>query len=103
MAATAEPRSTKPPDPHPLLIGETVHFRAVDRCWAAAIVEAGPHETAQLFVFPLPPAYAMPSVPGTFLPHHADGQDTSWHRLDECDRAPKRSTRSSGRRTRKKS
>ena len=31
-----------------LLVGETVHYRDHDRCWAAAVVDAAPADAAQL-------------------------------------------------------
>ena len=88
------------PAPSHLLIGETVHYRAGDRCWAAAIVESGPDESAQLFVFPLPPSFPMPASPGTFVDHGRDPNDETWHRLDECPDAESQPRRRSRRRQR---
>lgn len=70
------------------LVGETVHYRDRGRCWAAAVVERGPKETAQLYVFPLPPNLPMPQSPGTFVAHGREAGDGSWHRLSECPDAP---------------
>ena len=67
-----------------LVIGETVHLRDAGRCWAAAIVDRGPQETAQLYVFPLPPSMPMVSNPGTFLEHDGGTADDTWHRIAEC-------------------
>ncbi len=84
-----------------LVVGETVHYRFGSRCWAAAIVERGPHEAAQLYLFPLPPSFPMPPGPGTFVEHDGGTRDESWHRLDEClDGAPPRKART--RRSRRK-
>jgi hypothetical protein len=80
--ATARVPTTSPPA-H-LLVGQTVHYREGDHCWAAAIVESGPDEQAQLFLFPLPPSFPMPATPGTFVRHDAGRRDATWHRLGEC-------------------
>jgi len=69
--------------PH-VLVGQTVHYRDRDRCWAAAIVESAPGEAVQLYLFPLPPSHPMPQAPGTFLHHDALQADETWHRLGEC-------------------
>lgn len=77
--------TVQPQPPHvPLVVGQTVHYRDRSRCWAAAIVERGPDDTAQLFVFPLPPSFPMPANPGTFVDHDGGTTDETWHRLDEC-------------------
>jgi hypothetical protein len=75
------------------VLGETVHFRASDRCWAAAVVESGPSDTVQLYLFPLPPSFPMPSSPGTFVAHDGGTGNERWHRLDECGSAPARAPR----------
>jgi hypothetical protein len=82
---TAIPPAASVPTPG---IGETVHLRDAGRCWAAAIVDRGPAETAQLYVFPLPPSMPMPSNPGTFLEHDGGTTDDTWHRLAECGESP---------------
>lgn len=105
---TTATHAPAPPAPRPV-IGETVHLRDAGRCWAAAVVDRGPHETAQLYVFPLPPAMPMPSNPGTFVAHDGATADDTWHRLAECGeaaaivdvapasrRAPRRRSRRSG-------
>lgn len=79
----ATARIPSPPPAH-LLVGQTVHYRDRHHCWAAAVVESGPKESAQLYLFPLPPNFPMPQAPGTFVPHDRDRQDESWHRLIEC-------------------
>lgn len=85
-----------------LVVGETVHYRFGSRCWAAAIVERGPHEAAQLYLFPLPPSFPMPQGPGTFVDHAGGTLDESWHRLDECaDGAPPRRAKATRRSRRK--
>jgi hypothetical protein len=67
-----------------LLVGEMVHYRQRDHCWAAAIVDSGPSETVQLYLLPLPPSFPMPSAPGTFVTHDATRGEDTWHRLSEC-------------------
>lgn len=85
-----------------LVVGQTVHYRFGSRCWAAAIVERGPSEAAQLYLFPLPPSFPMPQAPGTFVDHDGGTLDDSWHRLDEClDGAPPRKARAPRRSRRK--
>jgi hypothetical protein len=79
--ATASPR---PPADPVLLVGEMVHYRQRDHCWAAAIVDSGPSETVQLYLLPLPPSFPMPSAPGTFVAHDGSRGEGSWHRLTEC-------------------
>jgi hypothetical protein len=79
--ATARPPTQ--PTAH-LLVGQTVHYRDGEHCWAAAIVESGPGENAQLYLFPLPPSFPMPPAPGTFVPHDGGKADETWHRLIEC-------------------
>ncbi|HET8777330.1 MAG TPA: hypothetical protein VFN76_06680 [Candidatus Limnocylindria bacterium] len=98
----ATARVPEPVAPH-LLVGQTVHYRDGRRCWAAAIVGSGPNETAQLYLFPLPPNVPMPQAPGTYVPHDGGTQEASWHRMVECLDAPapwrpraKRRRRSSG-------
>lgn len=90
---------------HAGLVGETVHYRDRGRCWAAAVVERGPNQTAQLYLFPLPPNLPMPQSPGTFVAHDREPADGSWHRLSECpdaagpaqrQRAQRRGRRSKG-------
>lgn len=73
--------------PH-LLVGQTVHYRARDRCWAAAIVESGSGDEVQLYLFPLPPSHPMPQAPGTFVRHDARKSRETWHRLAECADGP---------------
>lgn len=68
-----------------LLVGEMVHYRHRDHCWAAAIVDSGPGESAQLYVLPLPPSFPMPAAPGTYVEHDRGWTEETWHRLDECD------------------
>jgi hypothetical protein len=103
MATSPAARQTRRADIHSILIGETVHYRASGRCWAAAIVEAGSNESAQLYLFPLPPAYAMPQAPGTFVTHDGGTKEASWHRFAECVDAPRRSARGSSRRSKRRS
>lgn len=79
--ATASPRPSADPA---LLVGEMVHYRQRDHCWAAAIVDSGPRETAQLYLLPLPPSFPMPSAPGTFVAHDDGRGEDTWHRLTEC-------------------
>ena len=67
-----------------LLVGQTVHFRDRQRCWAAAIVESGLGDAVQLYLFPLPPSHPMPQAPGTFVRHDAGQTNETWHRLGEC-------------------
>lgn len=67
-----------------LLVGEMVHYRMRDHCWAAAIVDSAPDESAQLYLLPLPPSFPMPAAPGTFVDHDEGRREESWHRLDEC-------------------
>ena len=87
--ATASPHTTADAG---LLVGEMVHYRQDDHCWAAAVVDSGPAESAQLYLLPLPPSFPMPSAPGTFVSHDRGRSEDSWHRLDECAAAaaPKR-------------
>ena len=75
-----------------LLVGEMVHYRQREHCWAAAIVDSGPGESAQLYLLPLPPSFPMPAAPGTFVEHDGNRAEETWHRLDECvtRREPKR-------------
>lgn len=80
-----------------LLVGEMVHYRQGDHCWAAAIVDSGPNESAQLYLLPLPPSFPMPAAPGTFIDHDRRRSEETWHRLDECAPPPKRKRRGSGR------
>jgi hypothetical protein len=92
------------PTPQPtadasLLVGEMVHYRQRDHCWAAAIVDSGPNESAQLYLLPLPPSFPMPAAPGTFVDHDGGGAEETWHRLEECDAAGKRRRRRSRRRS----
>jgi hypothetical protein len=108
MASTPAARPARPANAHSLLIGETVHYRAAGRCWAAAIVEPGADDSAQLYLFPLPPAYAMPQAPGTFVMHDGGTAEASWHRFAECVDAPKsagrgRAGRGTARRTKRRS
>ncbi len=97
--------TTTHPAVHPspsLVVGETVHYRFGGRCWAAAIVERGPQEAVQLFLFPLPPSFPMPQGPGTFIHHDGGPRDETWHRLDECvDGTPPRKGRARRRSPRK--
>lgn len=86
--------------PHPsadaaLLVGEMVHYRQRDHCWAAAIVDSGPGEAVQVYLLPLPPSFPMPSAPGTFVAHDGGRGEDTWHRLTECatTTAPKRRRR----------
>ncbi|HSK93695.1 MAG TPA: hypothetical protein VLA76_06520 [Candidatus Angelobacter sp.] len=68
-----------------------VHYRRGEHCWAAAIVDSGPDDSAQLYLLPLPPSFPMPAAPGTFVEHDATRAEETWHRLDECGaRPPKR-------------
>jgi len=92
MATTPPPTTSHPTVDAGLLVGEMVHYRQRDHCWAAAIVDSGPDETAQLYLFPLPPSFPMPAAPGTFVGHDGSRTDETWHRLDECVAAhrPKR-------------
>lgn len=75
-----------------LLVGEMVHYRQREHCWAAAIVDSGPGESAQLYLLPLPPSFPMPAAPGTFVEHDGRRAEETWHRLEECvaAREPKR-------------
>ena len=80
----------------PLLVGEMVHYREREHCWAAAIVDSAPGDSAQLYLLPLPPSFPMPSSPGTFVAHDASRREETWHRLGECGVAAaprRRSTR----------
>lgn len=88
--ATAAPPLTA--DAAALLVGEMVHYRQGEHCWAAAIVDSGPGESAQLYLLPLPPSFPMPSAPGTFVSHDEARAEDTWHRLGECGAmaAPKR-------------
>ena len=79
----ATARLAVPPTPH-LLVGQTVHYRERERCWAAAIVESGPGDAVQLYLFPLPPSHPMPQAPGIFVRHDAAQTNETWHRLGEC-------------------
>lgn len=74
------------------VLGETVHYRSANRCWAAAVVESGPADSAQLYLFPLPPTYPMPQAPGTFVQRNGGTEEETWHRLADClnTEAPKR-------------
>jgi hypothetical protein len=83
-----------------LLVGETVHYRDHDRCWAAAVVDAAPDDAAQLYVFPLPPTVPMTANPGTFVGHDGGTTNETWHRLDECGTATDRPSRRTRRRRR---
>ncbi len=84
MTTPSTTPSAVPPDSAALLVGETVHYRDHDRCWAAAIVDAAPDDTAQLYLFPLPPSVPMAANPGTFVGHDGGTTNETWHRLDEC-------------------
>lgn len=83
----------------PLLVGEMVHYRQDDHCWAAAIVDSGPNESVQLYLMPLPPSFPMPSAPGTYVAHDGQRREDTWHRLEECgaatrpERGPRRPRR----------
>jgi hypothetical protein len=81
MTTATPTRST--PDPAPL-VGEMVHYRHGEHCWAAAIVDSQADERAQLFLVPLPPNFPMPSAPGTYVEHDGGRTEDTWHRLDEC-------------------
>jgi hypothetical protein len=72
----------------PMLVGEMVHYRHREHCWAAAIVDSGPEESAQLYLLPLPPSFPMPAAPGTFVEHARDRAEDTWHRLEECRPSP---------------
>ncbi|HVM24607.1 MAG TPA: hypothetical protein VM253_04350 [Candidatus Limnocylindrales bacterium] len=98
--ATAPPTTTRPEPTADaaLLVGEMVHYRHRDHCWAAAIVDSGPEQSAQLYLLPLPPSFPMPAAPGTFVNHDDGRGEDTWHRLDECAAA----TRPRRRRTRRK-
>lgn len=79
-----------------LLVGEMVHYRTRDHCWAAAIVDSGPNASAQLYLLPLPPSFPMPAAPGTYVGHDSGRREETWHRLDECttvDRPRRRRSR----------
>ncbi len=67
-----------------LLVGQMVHYRRRDHCWAAAIVDSGPGESAQLYLLPLPPSFPMPAAPGTYVEHDGGRAEETWHRLGEC-------------------
>lgn len=67
-----------------LLVGEMVHYRRREHCWAAAIVDSGPKGSAQLYLLPLPPSFPMPAAPGTYVEHDGGRAEETWHRLDEC-------------------
>lgn len=98
MATATTPIPT--PADADLLVGEMVHYRVEQQCWAAAIVGSGPEESAQLFLLPLPPSFPMPSAPGTFVRHGAERDDETWHRLTECGVAkPARTKRRARRRS----
>ena len=93
--ATAAPHATADAA---LLVGEMVHYRQRDHCWAAAIVDSGTGDDAQLYLLPLPPSFPMPSAPGTFVAHDGARAEDTWHRLGECGvSAPAK-----GRRTRRR-
>ena len=79
--ATASPHYSADPA---LLVGEMVHYRQRDHCWAAAIVDSGPDDAVQLYLLPLPPSFPMPSAPGTFVAHDDRRGEDTWHRLTEC-------------------
>jgi len=87
--ATATPQ---PSTDAALLVGEMVHYRQREHCWAAAIVDSGPEESVQLFLLPLPPSFPMPAAPGTYVAHDGGRTEETWHRLTECPAAqrPKR-------------
>jgi hypothetical protein len=90
--------------PHPaaggaLLVGEMVHYRQREHCWAAAIVDSGPGDSAQLYLLPLPPSFPMPAAPGTFVEHDGSRGEETWHRLEECLTAERPKRRRSQRRT----
>jgi hypothetical protein len=93
--------TTSATDSAGLLVGETVHYRDHDRCWAAAVVDAAPGDTAQLYVFPLPPTVPMAANPGTFVGHDGGTTNETWHRLDECGTTTERPSRRSRARRRK--
>ncbi|HET7646357.1 MAG TPA: hypothetical protein VFM03_07705 [Candidatus Limnocylindria bacterium] len=93
--------TTSATDSAGLLVGETVHYRDHDRCWAAAVVDAAPGDTAQLYVFPLPPTVPMAANPGTFVGHDGGTTNETWHRLDECGTTTGRPSRRSRARRRK--
>ena len=82
----------------PLLVGEMVHYRQRDHCWAAAIVDSGPNESVQIYLLPLPPSFPMPAAPGTFVDHDGGRGEETWHRLDECATAGSRKGRRARRR-----
>ncbi|MBW3612693.1 MAG: hypothetical protein KY392_02395 [Chloroflexi bacterium] len=82
-----------------LLVGEMVHYRQREHCWAAAIVDSGPRESAQLYLLPLPPSFPMPSAPGTFVEHDGGRSEETWHRLEECGARRETKRRRSRRRT----
>ena len=79
--ATATPHATADAA---LLVGEMVHYRQREHCWAAAIVDSGPGESVQLYLLPLPPSFPMPAAPGTFVDHDGRRTEETWHRLEEC-------------------
>jgi hypothetical protein len=82
-----------------MLVGEMVHYRRGEHCWAAAIVDSAPKDSVQLYLLPLPPSFPMPSSPGTFIDHDASRREETWHRLEECRvgaARPRRRTRRSG-------
>jgi len=89
--ATASPQTSAGPA---LLVGEMVHYRQGEHCWAAAIVDSGPGDDAQLYLLPLPPSFPMPAAPGTYVAHDLARADETWHRLDECISVPPRRRRS---------
>jgi hypothetical protein len=82
-----------------LLVGEMVHYRQREHCWAAAIVDSGPGESAQLYLLPLPPTYPMPAAPGIFVEHDRARSEETWHRLDECGASERPKRRRSRRKT----
>ena len=96
MATAATPR---PSAGASLLVGEMVHYRQREHCWAAAIVDSGPGESVQLYLLPLPPSYPMPAAPGTFVEHDVSRADETWHRLEECASAERRRRRGGRRRS----
>jgi hypothetical protein len=76
-----------------LLVGEMVHYRQGDHCWAAGIVDSAPEDSVQLYLLPLPPSFPMPSSPGTFVEHDASRGEETWHRLEECSAGASRRRR----------
>jgi hypothetical protein len=98
--ATATPTpTTRSPTDAGLLVGEMVHYRQREHCWAAAIVDSGPGESAQLYLLPLPPSFPMPAAPGTFVEHDGARSEETWHRLDECAAASRPRRRHNRRKT----